>query len=339
VAESRSVDGGGAIPVDLDAVARWMDDQGLGSGPITAAAPLAGGTQNVLVRFSRDGVEYVLRRGPLHLRPKSNDAITREMAILDALKRTDVPHPAFVAGCRDTTVLGGAVFYLMEPVDGINPTTVEPLPEHRERMGFSAVEAVSALGSVDHLAVGLGSLGHSEGFLERQVPQWLRALASYQQYEGYVGPQVPHVDEVARWLESHVPQRFSPGLMHGDYHLANLLYDGPEVAAIVDWEMCTVGDPLLDLGWFCVTLPAPGSPPVVGEITGLPAVEDLVAAYTARPVDDIAWYVALAGFKLGLVLEGTHARACAGLAPREIGDRLHAMAVELLRRAAVAAGV
>ncbi len=154
-----------ALPVDLDVVARWMDEQGLPPGPIEGPELLPGGTQNVLLRFDRGDAGYVLRRGPIHLRPRSNDAIRREMQVLAALAGTDVPHPRFIAGCPDETVLDGAAFYLMEPVDGFNPTV--GLPElHasdaavRHGMGLSAVDAIAALGAVDHLAVGLGDMGH-----------------------------------------------------------------------------------------------------------------------------------------------------------------------------------
>ena len=129
--------------------------------------------------------------------------------------------------------------------------------------------------------------------------------------------------------------------MHGDYHLANLMYayDGPEVAAIVDWEMCTIGDPLLDLGWLLATWPGADGQLLsgpLGEAGGLPTPEELVAHYAERSDRDlsaVAWYTVLACFKLGIVLEGTHARAFAGKAPKETGDLLHAMTLGLFKRA------
>jgi aminoglycoside phosphotransferase (APT) family kinase protein len=333
--------------LDLDALARWMDAQGLPEGPIEAVEPLVGGTQNVLVRFQRAGQTYVLRRGPWHLRPTSNGAMCREMRVLDALAGSDVPHPRLLAACPDEGVLGGgAVFYLMESVDGFNPTVVLP-PLHagsaevRHEMGLSVVDAVAALGAVDHEAAGLGDLGKPEGFLERQVPRWLSELESYGKHEGYPGPDIPGLAEVATWLEAHRPATFRPGLSHGDYHLANVLIrpDGPDVAAIVDWEMCTVGDPLLDLGWLLATWPAEGTGLVAGTIGaagGLPSPAELVERYgrrTTRDLSQITWYEVLACFKLGIVLEGTHARAFAGKAPVEIGDLLHASTLGLFAHA------
>ncbi len=333
--------------IDLDVLAQWMDGEGLESGPIENAHQLAGGTQNVLLQFNRGGRSFVLRRGPWHLRPKSNDQLRREMQVLAALASTDVPHPGLIAACPDDDVLGGgAVFYLMEPVDGFNPTVSLPDlhandPAVRYSMGLSAVDAVATLGAVDHKAVGLGDMGKPDGFLERQVSRWLSELDSYAKHDGYPGPDIPGLEAVAKWLEANLPSTFRAGLSHGDYHLANLMYryDSPDVAAIVDWEMVTVGDPLLDLGWLLATWPEPGSVAIGANLAsagGLPTSDELVARYAERSSRDLSavhWYEVMACFKLGIVLEGTHARAFAGKAPAAVGDLLHASTLGLFARA------
>jgi aminoglycoside phosphotransferase (APT) family kinase protein len=332
--------------VDLDVLAAWMDAQGLPRGPITDAELLAGGTQNVLVRFSRGGRSYVLRRPPPHLRPSSNEVLRRESRVLAALAGTDVPHPRFVAACPDETVMRGAVFYLMEPVDGFSPATgLPPLhagePAIRHAMGLAAAEALTRLHGVDHVAVGLADFGKPEGFLERQVPRWMSELESYARHDGYPGPDIPGLDRVAAWLDRNRPRRWTPGILHGDYHLANVMYahDGPRLAAIVDWEMCTIGDPLLDLGWLVATWPDPEQPgptAALASMGGFPTTDEVVAHYADRSARDCAaidWYVVLACFKLGIVLEGTHARACAGKAPTSTGDLLHAITLGLFARA------
>jgi len=350
--------------VDLEALAGWMDDHGLPGGPITDARALAGGTQNLLMRFTRGGGDYVLRRGPRHLRRASNQVMRREARLLQALAGQDVPHPAYVAGPGEpeSGVAGDAVFYLMAPVEGFNPTTGLP-PSHADhpdvvhRMGLEVADAAARLGAIDHEAVGLGDFGKPEGFLERQVPRWLAELDGFGALDGYPGPDIPGLDEVARWLDANRPGAWSPGIMHGDFHLSNVMIrpDGPEVAAIVDWEMCTIGDPLLDLGLLLATWPigpegdatALGGAPAgdamasvvtgaVGSAAGLPTPAELVAHYAARSDRDtsaIAWYTAMACFKLGIVLEGTHARACAGRAPKPTGDLLHAITLGLFSRA------
>jgi len=206
------------------------------------------------------------------------------------------------------------------------------------------------LGAVDYIAVGLEGVGHPEGFLERQVPRWLSELDGYSKHEGYPGPDIPGLDDVAQWLEANLPaSTYRAGLSHGDYHFSNLMYryDSADVAAIVDWEMTTVGDPLLDLGWLLATWPPPaggdreqpGSFSVGGNLAaagGLPTADEVVARYAAhsdRDLSAVAWYEVLACFKLGIVLEGTHARACAGKAPKPIGDMLHASTLGLFAHA------
>jgi aminoglycoside phosphotransferase (APT) family kinase protein len=331
--------------VDLAVLAGWMDDHALEHGPIDELRLLAGGTQNVIVRFRRGDRSFVLRRPPVDKRAGSDETMRRESRVLAALATSPVPHPALIAAEPDPSVLGAA-FYLMEPVDGFNPTTGLPHPHAddpaiRRRMGFALVEGIAALGAVDHVAVGLGDLGRVEGFLERQVPRWRSQLDSYRDHEGYPGPDIVGVDAVGDWLERHRPRHFVPGILHGDYHLANVMYrpDGPELAAIVDWELCTIGDPLLDLGWVLATWRDEHEVMTTTAVTpweGFPTVDELVAHYrehSSRDLDAIAWYTVLACYKLGIILEGTHARACAGRAPRATGDMLHAMALALFGRA------
>ena len=331
----------------LTAVADWMSGLGLGGGPIENVAEITGGTQNIMLRFTRDGREYVFRRGPQHLRPVSNSVILRETKVLHALADTDVPHAPLIAVCEDTSVLGDAVFYLMEPIDGFNAGTGLPALHAadagvRHGMGLSMADAVARLGAIDHVAVGLADFGKPEGFLERQVPRWLSELESYAKFDNYPGPDVGDVEAVAGWLREHQPKTFSPGIMHGDYHAANVMFSntGPELVAIVDWEMCTIGDPLLDLGWMLATWYRPGHEPVLpNELMaagGLASPDELIqryAANTTRDLSDIDWYAVMACFKLGIILEGTNARAAAGLAPKEIGDFLHTATVRLFERA------
>jgi aminoglycoside phosphotransferase (APT) family kinase protein len=329
------------------AIAEWMSGQGLGDGPLENVTEIGGGTQNILRRFERSGRTYVLRRGPRHLRPISNKVILRETRVLAALAGSDVPHPHLIAVCDDPAVLGDAVFYLMEPIDGFNAGS-ELLPLHagdpavRHRMGLSMAEALSRLGAVDHVAVGLADFGKPDGFLERQVPRWLSDLESYRGFDNYHGPDIPGVADVATWLDEHRPTDWTPGIMHGDYHVANVMFSrtGPDVVAIVDWEMCTIGNPLLDLGWMLATWRYPGQDGVLGsalmEADGVPTPDELVEQYarnTTRDLTQINWYTVLACFKLGIILEGTLARACAGLAPKEVGDHLHNATLRLFERA------
>jgi aminoglycoside phosphotransferase (APT) family kinase protein len=330
--------------VDWDAVESWLAAKGVADGVISEIEQIGGGTQNLMFRFRCGDARLVLRRGPRHLRPHTNDALRREARVLSALAGTGVPIPRLVAAEPDESVLGSA-FYLMAPVDGFNASVGLP-PVHasnaeiRRAMGFEAVDALLALGAVDAERVGLGDLGKPDGFLERQVPQWVDTLDRYTRFDGYPGHILPNVDDLADWLTRHRPSSIQPGIMHGDYHLANLMFrdDGPQVAAIVDWEMCTLGDPLLDLGWLLATWPQDGAIGPVGTISDLPTRTELIAHYAAaaqRPVEHALWYTVMASFKLAIVLEGTNARAHAGKAPKATGDLLHAIAIGLLNNATV----
>jgi aminoglycoside phosphotransferase (APT) family kinase protein len=329
--------------IDWAVVESWLAARGVADGRVTEIEPIGGGTQNLMFGFQCGGIRFVLRRGPRHLRPHTNEALRREARVLGALADSGVPIPRLVAGEPDESVLG-SVFYLMEPVDGFNPSVgLPPLhqsnAEMRRAMGFNAVDALLALGEVDAEQVGLGDLGKPQGFLERQVPQWLDMLDGYARFDGYPGHELPHVDELADWLTRHRPPTFLPGIMHGDFHMANLMFrnDGPQVAAIVDWEMCTLGDPLLDLGWLLATWPQDGASGLPGGgVADMPTRTELIAHYGAtaqRSVEHALWYAVMASFKLAIVLEGTHARARAGKAPQAVGDMLHAIAIGLLDNA------
>lgn len=331
--------------VDLDRLAAWMDDRGLGEGPLTDVTELTGGTQNILLRFERSGRSYVLRHPPPHKRKNSDETMRREARVLGALAGSDVPHPQLIAAEPDLEVLGAA-FYLMEPIDGFNPSEGLPEPHRsdagmRHAMGLSMAAAAAALSRVDHVAVGLDDFGKPDGWLERQVERWRGQLRGYDELDGYPGPEIPGVEQVADWLDANRPATWRPGIIHGDLHFANVLVhrDGPELAAVVDWELSTIGDPLLDLGHLLATWPmddgaTPGG--VGGGISDLPSKDELVEHYaslSARAVDDVDWFHVLACYRLGIILEGTHARAFAGKAPKEIGDLLHATTVGLFERA------
>jgi aminoglycoside phosphotransferase (APT) family kinase protein len=207
-------------------------------------------------------------------------------------------------------------------------------------MGLSMVDALASLGGVDAGALGLGDFGQPQGFLRRQPQRWSDELQGYLELDGYAPIQLPDVQPVAEWLEGRIPPPSTPGLMHGDFHLANVMFSntGPEVAAIVDWEMCTLGDPLVDLAWMLVTWPDPASHNIlpIQPADGFPSAAELIERYASRSprsLDHLLWYQVFAAYKLGIVLEGTHARACAGKAPKSTGDVLHRCAVQLIHRA------
>jgi aminoglycoside phosphotransferase (APT) family kinase protein len=330
--------------VPLAALVAWMDARGLGHGPITAPRLLTGGTQNILLRVARDGREYVLRRPPKHLRANSNETMRREARVLAALAGTDVRHPALIAAELREDVIGAA-FYLMAPVEGFLPRDEMPALHAgsaaiRHRMGLEMADAIAALGRVDYAAKGLSDLGKVDGYLERQVPRWRAQLESYAEHAGWPGlAGLPGVERIGAWLAANRPAAFEPGLIHGDFHFGNVLFsrDGPELAAMLDWELTTLGDPLVDLGGLLSNWPADGAD--TGPVTpwdGFPTRGELIARYaevSGRDVSHADWYEVLACYKIGAILEGTYARACAGKAPKATGDFLHASTIRLFERA------
>ncbi|MET0897678.1 MAG: phosphotransferase family protein [Mycobacterium sp.] len=329
------------------ALTTWLRVQGIGSD-ISAVEPLTGGTQNIVVRLvvegDTGGRTLVLRRPPKHPRPNSNRTMQREIAVLTTLADSGVPHPGFVVGCEDLDVLG-VVFYLMEDVDGFNPgnEVAEAYvrdPGMRHQVGLNYAADLARLGQARWRGRPLAELRRPGSFLGRQVPGFLSLLDSYRKLGDYAPEALPAVGELAGWLQDNQPPDAEPGIMHGDAHLNNVLLrrDRPEVAAFVDWEMCTVGDPLLDLGWILVCWPDDPDPINAGSelaaLGGLPSRGEVVEAYRragGRDTQRLDWYVALACFKLAIVIEGTYARYLAGMAHREAGERLHDNAANLIR--------
>jgi aminoglycoside phosphotransferase (APT) family kinase protein len=291
-----------------------------GTGAPIEAEFLAGGSQNEIYEIRRGDARCVIRIPPPSA-PASRDAgILREWRIIEALDGSEVPHTAAVAMCEDVSVLGRA-FYLMGLVDGWSPMgrTGWPAPfdadlEARPGLSYQLAEGIALLSKVDWRAKGLDDLGRPDGFHERQVDRWTTFL------ERIKGRDLPGFDVAAAWLRAHRPLDFIPGIMHGDYQFANVMYahGAPaRLAAIVDWEMGTVGDPKLDLGWMVQGWPddtnaAEASESSYVDMRAMPSREQVVAHYAAvsgRQVDDIDYYVILAKWKLAVVLEQGFQRA------------------------------
>ncbi|WNM31904.1 phosphotransferase family protein [Streptomyces sp. Li-HN-5-11] len=326
---------------DLDRLNTWAGLGDLpGDGPVTALEPLTGGAQNLLFTLRRaDGTELVLRRPGRHLRSGASDAFRRESRALAALVGTDVPHPRLHASVLDEDVLG-APFSVLEKIDGFVPRGTLPGryaedPGWRRAVAFALVDGAAKLGGVDPAAHGLADLGRPEGWLERQTPKYLKMLHGYRDDPAYRENESPLVDTVADWLTAHAPKQGASGVVHGDLQFANVMFahDAPRLAAIVDWEMTSLGDPLLDLAWILTAWrekgDPPGSDPQFQPWDGVPGRAELVAYYgeaTGRDVSGFRWYQVLACFRLAALLEGSYARALAGRMNRRLGEGLHTYA-------------
>jgi aminoglycoside phosphotransferase (APT) family kinase protein len=309
--------------IDAEALGRWMDAQGLpGEGLPVTFEFISGGSQNEIFEIRRgDALRCALRRPPKHPPPGRDEGILREWRIIAALGGTDVPHTEAIAVCTDTSVLG-CTFYLMGYVDGWSPMNTNGWPapfdtdlSARRGLGFELVDAIARLAKVDWRAKGLEDLGRPDGYHERQVERWLRFLDRVKTRD------LPGLDVASEWLSTHKPIDFVPGIMHGDYQFANVMFahGAPaRLSAIVDWEMGTVGDPKIDLAWVVQGWPedtsdAAGASYV--DLTGMPSRSELVEHYakqSGRQCDDMDYYVILARWKLAIVLEQGYARAVQG---------------------------
>jgi aminoglycoside phosphotransferase (APT) family kinase protein len=305
---------------DTSRLASWLDTNGLGTGAPLEHRFISGGSQNEIYEIRRGDLHCALRIPPSYANADRDAGIVREWRIISALNGTDVPHTEAIAVCTDPSVLG-RTFYLMGFVDGWSPMQTRrrwPAPfdtdaEQRRGLSFQLVEGIALLSRVDWQAAGLSGFGHPEGFHERQVDRWTAFL------DRIKGRELPGFAEAAAWLRAHRPLDYLPGIMHGDYQFANVMFrhGGPaRLAALVDWEMGTVGDPKLDLGWVMQSWPedtAAGAGSVGGyvDLTGMPSRSELLAHYAAvsgRQVDDIDYYCVLARWKLAVVLEQTYQR-------------------------------
>ena len=308
--------------IDVERLATWMDDAGLAKGEPVEARFISGGSQNEIYEIRRGDLHGALRIPPPPAPASRDEGIVREWRIIEALDGTDVPHTPAIAVCTDSAVLG-RTFYLMGFVDGWSPMGLVghrwPPPfdtdiDARRGLALQLVEGIALLSKVDWRGKGLADLGRPEGFHERQVDRWTAFL------DRIKGRELPGFDEAAAWLRSHRPLDYVPGLMHGDYQFANVMYRNgapARLAAIVDWEMGTVGDPKLDLGWVMQSWPEDTTAPAASEsgyvdMFGMPARHEALAHYaevSGRQVDDIDYYVVLAKWKLAVVLEQGYQRA------------------------------
>jgi aminoglycoside phosphotransferase (APT) family kinase protein len=281
---------------------------------------IAGGRSN-LTYAVRDagGRSWALRRPPLGKRLASAHDMGREYTVIDALQDTDVPVPPAVGLCEDESV-NDAPFYVMGFVEGPvlrSRAEAEGRFSEKERraIGERVVDTLVAIHAVEPDAVGLGELGRKQDYVARQLHRW------HGQWEKSKTRELDIVDDVHRRLEARIPEQGPATVVHGDYRLDNMILSpAGEVAAVVDWELCTLGDPLADVGLLLVYWAEPDDDfvPLLDPATAAPGFigrDELKRRYaegTGRDLSEIDFYVALANWKLAIILEGVYARYAAG---------------------------
>jgi aminoglycoside phosphotransferase (APT) family kinase protein len=334
--------------IDWPRLNEWLATRTVpGSGPVTGVRKLAGGLANCVFLLERGDTHMILRRPPKHLRPNSNETMLREARILAALDQTAVPHPRVYDACADEGVIGAA-FYLMEPLEGIAKAgdlegRYATDPAWRRAMGEELVRAAAALGAVDPVAIGLGDLGKPENWHERQVERWRKQLEGYAATPGYNPADLPHFDAVGRWLSDNLPANRRIGIVHGDFQFPNVMFSltEPRIAGVIDWELASLGDPMMDLGWILSSWweegDPPGKDPMVKPWDGFLTRAELIRLYgelTGRDMGEVDWFFALACYKLACLLEGTVAACKAGKVPEKVGASVHSYASWLTTKAA-----
>ncbi|MFY0405657.1 phosphotransferase family protein [Solicola sp. PLA-1-18] len=324
--------------LDLDALRGYLDAHapGLVTGDLSATV-VAGGRSNLTYRVGDGTTRLVVRRPPLgHVLASAHD-MSREHRVMTALAGTSVPVPGTHLLCEDDSVLG-APFYVMDEAPGTayrRAAELAPLGAERTRaIGERLVDTLATLHAVDPAEVGLGDFGRPDGYLERQVRTWKRQLdASHTR-------DVDGAGELHAWLEGHVPTSPPPAIVHGDYRLDNVLVDGDDqITAVLDWEMATLGDPVTDVA-LMVAYQEMAAQDTAGAVTdaaladGYPSVDEVLQRYAAtsgRDLSDLGFYLALAYFKLAVILEGIHYRYVNGQTVGEGFDSIGAMVPSLVR--------
>jgi aminoglycoside phosphotransferase (APT) family kinase protein len=304
---------GGPPGLDIDRLARWLPTAvPAGGGPVQAKL-LSGGKSNLTYEVSDGGQSWVLRRPPLgHVLATAHD-MAREYRVISALRGTGVPVPETFALCQDTEVIG-APFYLMQKVEGTAyrwKEQLEPLgPERTRKISADLIDILARLHAVNPAEVALSDFGRPQGFLARQVSRWNKQLGASR------CRALPAADELHARLAASVPPESPPGIVHGDYRLDNVLTDDADrLAAVIDWEMATLGDPLTDLALMLIyqrfARELGGAIASASLAPGYLAEDEVIARYEAssqRDLTHFGFYLGLAAYKLAVIGEGIHYR-------------------------------
>ena len=305
--------------VHAERVTAWMEAHVEGLRPPLEFSLIAGGHSNLTYAVTdAKGARWVLRRPPLgHVLESAHD-VGREHRIISALADTAVPVAPTAGLCRDVEI-NEAPFYVMRFVDGLvlhDAEHARGLPEgERARLGEHVVDVLADLHAIDPDDVGLGDLGRKEAYLERQLKRWTK------QWENSKTREIAAMEESRRLLGERMPEQIGATIVHGDYRLGNMLVGDGRIRAVLDWELCTLGDPLADVGYLLNSWIQPGeldtrqgdqAPTAVG---GFGTREDLVARYqaaTGRDLSEIDYYRAFSHWRLAAIGEGVYKRYLVG---------------------------
>jgi aminoglycoside phosphotransferase (APT) family kinase protein len=293
------------------------------SGPLVVRQ-YPSGHSNLTYSVRLGSQEMVLRRPPFGSKVKTAHDMGREFRVLSKLHAHYAPAPHALLFCDDASVLG-APFYLMEPIHGIIlrrdvPPGVDFSPELARRVSESFLDNLALLHSLDYNAVGLADLGKPQGYLERQVRGWI------ERYHGSKTHDIPEVETISHWIQKHLPASGAAALIHNDYKYDNVVLnpnDLTKIIGVLDWEMCTIGDPLTDLGSALAYWVDASDPPEILETRWGPTTRpgsltraQLLQRYaqkTGRDVSEMAFYLVFARFKIAVIVQQIYYRYHQGL--------------------------
>jgi aminoglycoside phosphotransferase (APT) family kinase protein len=304
----------------LDTVRRFLDEQGLGAGSLRAERIGEGGGSNFSFLLEReDGSRFVLRRPPRPPLPPTAHDVVRESRLQLALAPLGIRVPSIRAVCEDASLLG-VPFYVMDYIEGQVVTTELPAPLDsdpgaRRRLAEDLVDTLVEIHAADVTTASLAAFARPGNYNERQVRRFAQLWVINQTRE------LPEVVEVGRWLAANVPEQLPATAVHGDYRLGNMIVQGERIAAVLDWEMGTIGDPRADVGYLVATYSEPGgasnplgtSPVTAAE--GFPSRAELADRYaqrTGRAVEPLHWFEALALWKAAVFCEAIYGRYVRG---------------------------
>jgi aminoglycoside phosphotransferase (APT) family kinase protein len=329
--------------MNIEPLQRFLDEA-FGTTAALTVTPVVGGGSCEAFAIGRGDDRWILRRAPRHVNVASAHDVLREYMILDAIKDEPVSIARPILSCDDAGVFG-APFFVMECIEGSAILTHVPqqwadAPELHGRALEELVDALAAIHAVDWRALGLGDLAHDGEYLPHQITRWLAQLASYESRE------IPSAIRVGEWLGIYRPSDQPAALFHGDYKLDNVLFapeSPPRIAAVVDWEMAGIGDPLVDLAWALIFHPGPDGTIHLGvskepkfAIEALPDRRQLIDRYaqkSGRDTASIGWYDVFARWKLAIALEGSYAKFLRGLSDKPIHEFFGMQADTLLESA------
>ena len=302
--------------INAERVSAWFEQNIPGVSLPLSFRLIAGGHSNLT--FGVDdaaGQTYVLRRPPLgHVLESAHD-MGREHKIISALVDSEVPVAKTLGLCKDVDV-NDAPFYIMDfvPCPVLHDIEVaRSLAEsERERLSWHVVDVLAALHSIDPDDVGLGDLGRKEAYLARQLKRWNK------QWEASKTHDIPAMEETSRLLEEQMPEQIGATIVHGDYRLGNMIVGDGRIQAVLDWELCTLGDPLADVGYLLNSWILPGeaeedlTPTAAGGFVSREAMVDRYAAATGRDLAQINYYRAFSHWRLAAIGQGVYKRYLVG---------------------------